>query len=115
MVNITSNLPSSGTFGAFRPSVRPKKSFLPYLIVLSVALILGAGYYFFIYQGIGFSLVTPVIPGAVPLNSLEVKVAQLPRFSFDVFDTALYKSLRSYGSLPIVADSLGRVNPFIPY
>ena len=115
MVNISSNLPSSGTFGAFRPPVRSKKSFLPYLIAFTVVLILAAGYYFFIYREINFSLVTQVIPGAAPLTPIEAKVIQLPRFSFDVFDTTLYKSLRSYGGLPIVADSLGRVNPFIPY
>ena len=115
MVNITSNLPPSGTFGAFRPPVRSKKSLLPYLIIGAVVLILAAGYYFFIYQGIGFSLVTPVISGAAPLTPTEVRVVQLSRFSFDVFDSSFYKSLKSYGALPIVADSLGRVNPFIPY
>lgn len=114
MVNISSNLPPSGTFGAFRP-VRPKKSALPYLVAFAAVLILAAGYYFFIYQGVGFSLVTPVITGASPLTPTEVKVVQLPRFSFDIFDSPFYKSLKSYGALPIVADSLGRVNPFIPY
>lgn len=115
MVNISPTLPPSGTFGAFRPPVRNKTSSLPYLVVIAIVLILAAGYYFFIYQGIGFSLVTPVIPGAAPLTPTETKVIQLPRFSFDVFDNALYKSLKSYGALPIVADSLGRTNPFIPY
>jgi len=115
MVNISSNLPPSGTFGAFRPPAPQRKSFLPYLVTFAAVLILAAGYYFFIYQGIGFSLTTPVIPGASPLTPIEVKVVQLSRFSFDVFDNPLYKSLKSYGALPVVADSLGRVNPFIPY
>ncbi len=115
MVNIPSNVPPSGTFGAFRPPVRHKRSLLPYLVVIAVVLILAAAYYFFVYQGIGFSLVTPVISGAAPLTPIETKVVQLPRFSFDVFDNALYKSLKSYGALPVVADSLGRTNPFIPY
>ena len=115
MVNIPSNLPSSGTFGAFRPSAPPKKSLLPYLVIFAAVLVLAAGYYFFIYQGVGISLITPVVPGAAPLTQTEIKVAGLSRFSFDVFDGSLYKSLKSYGALPVVVDSLGRVNPFIPY
>lgn len=115
MVNISPTLPPSGTFGAFRPPAPRRKYALPYLVIGVIILILAAGYYFFIYQGIGFSLVTPVIPGASPLTPIEIKVAQLPRFSFDVFNNPLYKSLKSYGALPVVADSLGRVNPFIPY
>lgn len=115
MVNIPSNLPPSGTFGAFRPQAARKKSSLPYLIIFALVLVLAAGYYFFIYQGIGISFVTPVVPTASPLTSTEIKIINLPRFSFVVFDSPLYKSLKSYGALPIVADLLGRVNPFIPY
>ena len=115
MVNITSNIPPSGTFGAFRPQAARKKSPLPYLVIFAAVLILAAGYYFFIYQGIGISLVTPAIPGAAPLTPTEIKVVGLPRFSFDIFDGSLFKSLKSYGALPVVADSLGRINPFIPY
>src|SRR3989338_5921262 len=115
MVNIPPTLPPSGTFGAFKPRVSPKRSFLPYLIIGAIILILGASYYFFLYQGIGFSLASPVIPGASPLTPIEVKVVQLSRFPFNVFDSPFYKSLKSYGALPIVADSLGRTNPFIPY
>lgn len=115
MVNISPTLPPSGAFGAFRPQVPQKKSFLPYLIIAAVILILAAGYYFFIYQGIGISFTTPVIPAASPLTPIETKVIQLSRFSFDVFDGSFYRSLKSYGALPVVADSLGRVNPFIPY
>ncbi|MBI2446399.1 MAG: hypothetical protein HYV51_01080 [Parcubacteria group bacterium] len=115
MVNISPTLPPSGTFGAFKPQAPQKRSLLPYLVIGAVILILAAGYYFFIYQGIGFSLATPVIPGASPLTSIEIKVAQLPSFQFNVFNSSLYKSLKSYGALPVVADSLGRTNPFIPY
>ena len=115
MVNISPTLPPSGTFGAFKPQISPKRSFLPYLIIGAVILILAAGYYFFFYQEIAFSLTASVIPGASPLTAIEVKVVQLPRFSFNVFDSPLYKSLKSYGALPIIADSLGRVNPFVPY
>lgn len=114
MVTITPT-PPSGTFGTFRPQVPRKKSALPYLAILAAVLVLAASYYFFVYQEINFSFVTPVIPAATPLNPVEVKVSQLSRFSFDVFDGSFYKSLKSYGALPIVADSLGRVNPFIPY
>ena len=114
MVNIPSNLPPSGTFGAFRPPAQ-KKSYLPHLVIFAAVLILAVGYYFFIYQGIGASLVAPVVQVAVPLTPTEIKVVELPRFSFDVFDGPSYKSLKSYGALPIVADSLGRINPFIPY
>jgi len=115
MVNISPTLPPSGTFGAFKPQVPQKKSFLPYLVIGAAILILAAGYYFFFYKEIAFSLTTPIIPGASPLTPIEVKIAQLPRFQFNVFDSPLYRSLKSYGALPVVADSLGRVNPFVPY
>lgn len=115
MVNIPSNLSPSGTFGAFKPIAPQRKSFLPYLVIGAVILILAAGYYFFIYRGIGISFVTPVITEAVPLTPVETKVNQLSRFQFNIFDSPFYKSLKSYGALPVVADSLGRINPFIPY
>lgn len=115
MINISSNLSSSGTFGAFRPPTPQKKSFLPYLVVIASVLFLAAGYYLFIYLGINFSLATPVIPPVSPLTATEIKVSQLPSLQFDVFESPFYRSLKSYGALPIVADSLGRVNPFIPY
>ena len=114
MVYIPQATPS-GTFGAFKPPVRPKKSLLPYLIVLFVILIIGAGAYFFFYQGVSPSLKAPVVSLAPPLNALESKVSKLPKFSFDVFDGDFYKSLKVYGRLPIIADSLGRTNPFVPY
>lgn len=106
---------SSGTFGAFRPPVSPKKSYLPYLVVLFAILVFGTGAYFFFYKGIGLSLGAPVLSPAPLLNPLESKVSKLPDFSFDVFDGDFYKSLKVYGGLPIVADSLGRINPFVPY
>lgn len=114
MVTITPTTPS-GTFGAFKPQVSRRKPTLPYLVAFAAILILAAGYYFFIYQGIGVSFVTPVVPAATPLTPIEVKVSQLSGFSFDVFDGSFYKSLKSYGALPVVADSLGRVNSFVPY
>ena len=116
MVIITPPTSPSGTFGAFRPKNPQKKSSLPAAtITLAVILILGAVYYFFFYQGVSFSLVAPVLRGAPTLTVTEVRIIQLPRFSFDVFDSSFYKSLQSYGALPVVADSLGRTNPFIPY
>lgn len=106
---------SPGTFGAFKPPASSKKSYLPYLVVLFAILVLGAGAYFFFYKGVGLSLEAPVFSPAPPLKPLELKVSGLSKFSFDVLDGDLYKSLKVYGQLPIVADSLGRVNPFIPY
>lgn len=114
MVYIPPKMPS-GTFGAFKPPARSKKSSLPFLVILLFILIAGAGVYFFFYKGVGLSFGPPVTSLSPPLNALESKVSQLPRFSFDVFDSDFYKSLKVYGKLPIIADSLGRVNPFIPY
>lgn len=107
--------PPSGTFNAFGPAAPKKKSFLPYLIAAgAIVLIFGMGYYFYFYDG--FSLFeTPVLPITSPLTAVDVKVSQLPPLQFDLFDSSFYKSLKSYGNLPIVADSLGRTNPFIPY
>ncbi len=113
---ITIPTPPSGTFGSYKATPRPKKPLSPYLIIIGVAiLILAAGYYFFFYQGISLSLEAPVLLPAPPLTSLEVKVSQLPSFSFNIIDSPFYKSLKVYGALPIVVDSLGRTNPFIPY
>ena len=113
---VTIPTPPSGTFGSYRAAPRPKKPLSPYLIIIGVAiLILAAGYYFFFYQGISLSLEAPALLPAAPLTSLEVKVSQLPGFSFSVIDSPFYKSLKMYGALPIVADSLGRTNPFVPY
>lgn len=115
MVNISSNLSSSGNFGAFRPPSPQKKSFLPYFIFIVTALILASGYYLFVYKGISFSFARSVITLAPPLTSDEVKASQLPLFQFNVFDDPFYKSLKNYGVFPIKADSLGRTNPFVPY
>lgn len=115
MVSISSNLPPSGTFGAFKPPKPQKKSFLPYLVIVAVVLALAAGYYLFKYRGVNFSFVAPVLPVASSLTSTEIKVGQLPYFNFDVFDSSFYRELKNYGALPIVADQLGRVNPFVPF
>jgi len=113
---VTIPTPPSGTFGSYKVAPRPKKPLSPYLIIIGVAiLILAAGYYFFFYQGIGLSLEAPALLPAPPLTSLEVKVSQLSGFSFSIIDSPFYKSLKMYGALPIVADSLGRTNPFVPY
>ena len=113
---VTIPTPPSGTFGSYKVAPRPKKPLSPYLIIIGVAiLILAAGYYFFFYQGISLSLEAPALLPAAPLTSLEVKVSQLPGFSFSVIDSPFYKSFKIYGALPIVADSLGRTNPFVPY
>ena len=113
---VTIPTPPSGTFGSYKVASRPQKSLMPSLIIIGVAiLILAAGYYFFFYQGISLSLGAPVLPSAPPLTSLEIKVSQLPSFSFNIIDSPFYKSLKIYGALPVVADSLGRTNPFVPY
>jgi len=113
---VTIPTPPSGTFGSYKVGPRPKKPFSPYLIIISIAiLILAAGYYFFFYRGISLSLETPVLLPAPALTSLEVKVGQLPSFSFSIVDSPFYKSLKIYGALPVIADSLGRTNPFVPY
>lgn len=113
---ITIPTPPSGTFGSYKAALRPQKSLVPSLIIILAALlILAAGYYFLFYQGIGLSLDIPTLLPAPPLTSLEVKVSQLPSFSFSVIDSPFYKSLKIYGALPVVVDSLGRTNPFVPY
>ncbi len=104
----------SGTFGSYKVAP-PQKSAWPYLIIVAVAVILAAGYYFFFYKNIGLSLESPVIAPAPPLTLLEEKLIKIPKFSLEVMDSAFYKSLKIYGVLPVVADSLGRTNPFIPY
>ena len=108
-----SSTPPFGTFGSFKPKA-PQKSYMPYLIGLAIVLILGAGYYFIFYQEINL-FAAPIVSPAPPLTPLEIKVSQLPGFSFEVFDSDFYKSLKVYGAVPVVADSLGRSNPFIPY
>lgn len=107
--------PPSGTFNAFAPTAPKKKSFLPYLVTAgAIVLIFGLGYYFYFYGGLSL-FETPVLPAASPLTTVDVKVSQLPPLQFDLFDSSFYKSLKNYGNLPIVADSLGRINPFVPY
>jgi hypothetical protein len=111
---ITIPTPPSGTFGSYK--VAPsKKSIWPYLIVVAVAIVLAASYYFFFYKNISLSLNMPIIAPAPPLTALEAKLIKIPKFSLEVIDGAFYKSLKIYGTLPVVADSLGRDNPFIPY
>lgn len=114
MVNIPSTM-SPGTFGSFKPPVSSKKSYLPYLVGLFAILVLGTGIYFFFFKGVSLSLEAPVFSPAPALKPLELKVSGLSKFSFDVLGGDFYKSLKIYGQLPIAADSLGRVNPFIPY
>jgi len=112
---ITIPTPPSGTFGSYKIASRPKKSLYLYLIIGAILLILAASYYFFFHKGIGLSLETTVLSPAPPLTSLDIKISQLPDFSFSIIDSSFYKSLRVYGALPIIVDSLGRTNPFIPY
>jgi hypothetical protein len=113
---VTIPQPPSGTFGSYKVGPRPKKPLSPYLIIIGVAiLILAAGYYFFFYQGIGLSLEAPALPPAPALTPLEVKVSQLSGLPFNIIDSPFYQSLKIYGVLPVVADSLGRTNPFVPY
>ncbi len=109
--------PPSGTFGSYKVGASRQKKMPSFYLVVVVAiiLILVAGYYFFFYQGIDLSLNAPVLSPAPPLTSLEVKVSQLSEFPFDVVDGSFYKSLKIYGALPIIVDSLGRTNPFVPY
>lgn len=113
---ITIPTPPSGTFGSYKIAPRPKKQLASSLIIIGAAvLILAAGYYFFFYQGISLSLEAPALLPAPALTPLEIKVKQLSGFSFGIIDSSFYKSLKIYGALPIIADSLGRTNPFIPY
>ncbi|MDP2638856.1 MAG: hypothetical protein Q8P06_01660 [Candidatus Azambacteria bacterium] len=113
---ITIPTPPSGTFGSYKFAPAPKRSSLSYILVIGVSvLILAAGFYFFFYQGIGLSLETPVLPSPPALSPLDIQISQMPKFSFDVIDSSFYKSLKIYGALPIIVDSLGRTNPFIPY
>ncbi|MDO8443469.1 MAG: hypothetical protein Q7S78_00540 [Candidatus Azambacteria bacterium] len=111
---ITIPTPPSGTFGSYKITP-PKKNILPYLIIIAATVILAAGYYFFFYKNVDISFETIVLVPAPPLTPLEVKLVKIPKFSLEVVDSAFYKSLRIYGTLPVVADSLGRANPFIPY
>ena len=112
---ITVQTPPSGTFGAFKPQGLKKKSYITYVVAIFAILILAAGYYLFFNQGISISLESPTFPPAPALTALDAKIINLPNFSFGAIDSDFYKSLKVYGSVPVVADSLGRVNPFIPY
>lgn len=113
---ITIPTPPSGTFGAFKPQApKEKRSYISYLVAAAIIALLGSGYYFFFYKGVGLSLQKPVLQPALPLNDLEIKIIKLQEFSFEVIDSPFYKSLKSYGAVPVTADSLGRPNPFIPY
>lgn len=103
------------TFGALKPPILPEKSYSSYFIALIIILVLGVAGYFLFYKGVGISLTAPDLKPAPALTALESKIAVLPAFSFEFFDSDFYKSLKVYGALPIVADSLGRSNPFIPY
>ena len=104
----------SGTFGSYKVAP-PKKSIWPYLIVVAAAVVLAAGYYFLFYKNINLPSEAAGITPAPPLTSLEIKLVKIPKLSLEVLDSAFYKSLKIYGTLPVVADSLGRANPFIPY
>lgn len=103
------------TFGNFKAQVPKEKSYFLYLFAAVAIVILAAGYYVFFTQGVNLSLKSPVLETAMPLTDLDLKVSKLPNFSFDVTQSDFYKSLKVYGAVPVVADSLGRTNPFIPY
>lgn len=85
------------------------------MIGIAFVVVLAAGVYFFFFQGVSLSLETPVIAPAPPLTAPEEKLIKISKFSLEIMDSAFYKSLKIYGVLPVVADSLGRANPFIPY
>ena len=106
---------SLGNFGSYKAAMQPKKTALPYFAAGVAVLLLVAGLYFFFYQGVSFSFKAPVLPPAPPLTPLELKVSALSNLSFNIIDSPFFKSLKVYGALPVVADSLGRTNPFIPY
>lgn len=106
---------SLGNFGSYKAAMRPKKTSFLYFIIGAAALLLIAGLYFFFYQGVSFSFKAPALAPAPPLTSLELKVSALSNLSSDIIDSPFYKSLKVYGALPVVADSLGRTNPFVPY
>lgn len=99
------------------PLPQSPKSDPPYLIIAGVimAVIVAAGFYFFFYRGAKFSFAVPIIAPPPSLSPLEAKVGKISNLPLQVIDSPFYKSLKIYGSLPIVADSLGRANPFIPY
>ena len=94
-----------------------KKADPPYLAIAGVvmAIIIAAGLYFFFYREAKFNFQAPVIAPPPSLSPLEAKVGKISSLPLQVIDSPFYKSLKVYGSLPIVADSLGRTNPFIPY
>lgn len=102
MVNIPPTIPAA------------KKPHPFYFITVVIVLVLGVGAYF-VFFGETNLFLSFTFQAAPPLTSLDSKIASLPEFSFSVFDSDLYKSFKIYGNLPIVADSLGRVNPFVSY
>lgn len=58
-------------------------------------------------------VVSTLIPEAQPLakESEEIKKITL---DFGIFESEKFKSLKSYGALPIVVGEQGRTNPFTP-
>lgn len=112
---ITIPTPPSGTFGSFEPRKPKEKPYISYLIAAVIILILGSGYYFFIYRNVSLFSGKSILQPATPLNELEIQLIKLQKFSFEAIDSSFYKSLKSYGAVPVVADSLGRLNPFVPY
>jgi len=106
---------SLGNFGSYKAAMQPKKTSFPYFVIAAVVLLSVAGLYFFFYQGVSFSFEAPVLAPAAPLTSLELKVSALSNLPSGVIDSQFYKSLKAYGALPVIADSLGRTNPFVPY
>ncbi len=113
---ITIPNPPSGTFGSYKLPEQPRKSALARaLVVLAFILIAAAVYYVFFYLNIGVSLRAPALAPAPPISSLDKRIGKLPNFDFSVLDGAFYKSLKMYGTVPVVPDSLGRANPFVPY
>lgn len=112
---ITIPTPPLGTFGTFKPQTPKEKSYFPHLVIVAIIVILGIGYYLFFYRDVDLSLQKPILEPTAPLNDLEIKIIKLQKFPFEIIDSPFYKSLKSYGAVPVVADSLGRLNPFVPY
>ena len=112
---ITIPTPPANTFGTYKVAP-PKKSIWPYFAVIFIVIALAAaGYYILFYKKISLSFNAPSVVPAPPLTQMEEKLIKIPKFPLEVLDSDFYKSLKIYGTLPVVADSLGRTNPFIPY